>query len=120
MPEDLEAIEKKMRELAAQDLVYERQMWPRDEAKAFFAGRGEPLKVQLIDEKTEGQAEVSCYTIKDRETFIDFCVGPHVPIDRPAEGVQAAEHLERLLEGRRAATSRCSGSTAPRSSPTRS
>ncbi|MGE3958769.1 MAG: threonine--tRNA ligase [Vicinamibacterales bacterium] len=79
VPEDLEAIEDKMRELASQDLVYERQMWPREEAKAFFAGRGEPLKVQLIDEKTEGQAEVSCYTIKDKDTFIDFCVGPHVP-----------------------------------------
>jgi threonyl-tRNA synthetase len=68
-----------MHELADQDLVYERQMWPRNEAKAFFAGRGEPLKVQLIDEKTEGQSEVSCYTIKDKDTFIDFCVGPHVP-----------------------------------------
>src|SRR5690349_7724960 len=79
VPEDLEAIEKKMRELADQDLVYERQMWPREEAKAFFEGRGEPLKVQLIDEKTQGQSEVSCYTIKDKETFIDFCVGPHVP-----------------------------------------
>lgn len=79
VPEDLDAIEQKMRELAAQDLIYERQMWPREEAKAFFAQRGEPLKVQLIDEKTEGQPEVSCYTIKDKETFIDFCVGPHVP-----------------------------------------
>ena len=79
VPEDLEAIEAKMKELAAQDLVYERQMWPREEAKAFFAKRGEPLKVQLIDEKTEGQTEVSCYTIKDKETFVDFCVGPHVP-----------------------------------------
>src|SRR5438034_4879107 len=79
VPEDLEAIEKKMKELAAQDLVYERQMWPREKAKAFFAKRGEPLKVQLIDEKTEGQSEVSCYTIKDPDTFIDFCVGPHVP-----------------------------------------
>src|SRR3954464_11641580 len=79
VPEDLEAIELKMKELASQDLVYERQMWPRDEAKAFFAKRGEPLKVQLIDEKTEGQREVSCYTIKDKDTFIDFCVGPHVP-----------------------------------------
>src|SRR5215207_433380 len=78
-PEDLDGIEQKMKELASQDLVYERQMWPREEAKAFFARRGEPLKVQLIDEKTEGQAEVSCYTIKDKDTFIDFCVGPHVP-----------------------------------------
>src|SRR6476659_685553 len=79
VPEDLEAIEQKMRELAQQDLPYERQMWRRDEAKAFFAQRGEPLKVQLIEEKTQGQAEVSCYTIKDKETFVDFCVGPHVP-----------------------------------------
>jgi threonyl-tRNA synthetase len=79
VPEDLEAIESKMRELADQDLIFERQMWPREEAKRFFAARGEPLKVQLIDEKTEGQSEVSCYTIKDKETFVDFCVGPHVP-----------------------------------------
>jgi threonyl-tRNA synthetase len=79
VPEDLEAIEAKMRDLATQDLVYERQMWPREEAKQFFASRGEPLKVQLIEEKTAGQAQVSCYTIKDKETFIDFCVGPHVP-----------------------------------------
>jgi threonyl-tRNA synthetase len=79
VPEDLEAIENKMRELAQQDLVYERQLWPRDEARAFFAGRGEALKVQLIDEKTEGQTDVSCYTIKDKDTFIDFCLGPHVP-----------------------------------------
>jgi threonyl-tRNA synthetase len=79
VPEDLEAIERKMKELASQDLPYERQMWPRERAKAFFAGRGEPLKVQLIEEKTNGQPTVSCYTIKDPETFVDFCVGPHVP-----------------------------------------
>jgi len=79
VPEDLEAIENKMREFADQDLIFERQMWPREEAKRFFASRGEPLKVQLIEEKTAGQSEVSCYTIKDKETFVDFCVGPHVP-----------------------------------------
>ena len=79
VPEDLDAIEKKMRELADQDLPYERQLWPREEAKQFFGSRGEPLKVQLIEEKTEGQRDVSCYTINDRDTFVDFCVGPHVP-----------------------------------------
>ncbi|MCC7031955.1 MAG: threonine--tRNA ligase [Acidobacteria bacterium] len=79
VPEDLEAIEAKMRELAAGDFRYERQMWPRDEAIDFFRKRGEPLKVQLIEEKTAGQSHVSCYTIKDRDTFVDFCVGPHVP-----------------------------------------
>jgi threonyl-tRNA synthetase len=79
VPEDLEAIEKKMRDLVAQDLPYERQSWSREDALAFFAARGEPLKVQLIQEKTEGQSHVSCYLIKDRDTFVDFCVGPHVP-----------------------------------------
>ncbi len=79
VPEDLERIEQKMRELAQQDLPYAREMWPRDEAIAFFRARGEPLKVQLIQEKTDGQSHVSCYLIKDRETFVDFCVGPHVP-----------------------------------------
>ena len=61
VPEDLAAIEAKMRELAAADLPYERQLWPRDEALAFFASRGEPLKVQLIEEKTAGQSHVSVY-----------------------------------------------------------
>src|SRR5262245_12288377 len=79
VPEDLERIERKMTDLASHDLAYERQMWPREEAKTFFADRGEPLKVQLIDEKTAGQPTVSCYVIKDRDTFVDFCVGPHVP-----------------------------------------
>src|SRR5215471_14000897 len=79
VPEDLEAIEGQMRAYASQDLPYERQMWPRQEAIEFFAHRGEPLKVQLIEEKTAGQSHVSCYTIKDRDTFVDFCVGPHVP-----------------------------------------
>jgi threonyl-tRNA synthetase len=79
VPEDLAKIEAKMRELASQDLPYERQLWPRQEALDFFARKGEPLKVQLIEEKTAGQEVVSCYTIKDRDLFVDFCVGPHVP-----------------------------------------
>ena len=36
VPEDLEAIETKMKELASQDHVYERQMWPRQEAIDFL------------------------------------------------------------------------------------
>ena len=79
VPEDLEKIEAEMRRMAQADEIFEHQLWPRDEALRFFADRGEPLKVQLIEEKTEGQAEVSVYTIKDRDTFVDFCLGPHVP-----------------------------------------
>ena len=76
--EDLQAIEEKMRELASQDLQYERKMLSKEDAKSFFAERGEPLKVQLIEEK--GGPVVSCYTIQD--VFIDFCTGPHVPSTR--------------------------------------
>jgi threonyl-tRNA synthetase len=75
VPEDLEAIEAKMRELASQNLAYERKMLSKEEAKQYFADRGEPLKVQLIEE--QGGPVVSCYTIED--AFIDFCTGPHVP-----------------------------------------
>jgi len=41
VPEDLEAIEKKMREFASRDLKYERRMLPKAEATAYFAARGE-------------------------------------------------------------------------------
>ena len=75
IPEDLEAIEAKMREIASQNLVFARKMLSKEEAKQYFADRGEPLKVQLIDEK--GGPVVSCYTIED--VFMDFCTGPHVP-----------------------------------------
>src|SRR4249920_1986185 len=98
-PEDLDAIERKMKELASQDLIYERQLWPREEAKAFFAKRGEPLKVQLIDEKTGGQAEVSCYTIKDKDTFIDFCVGPHVPSTGKLKAFKLLSHSNAYWKG---------------------
>ncbi|HUF47866.1 MAG TPA: threonine--tRNA ligase [Vicinamibacterales bacterium] len=79
VPEDLEKIEARMKVLASENLPYERQLWPREEAIRFFTARGEPLKVQLIEEKAGHQSHVSCYTIKDREMFVDFCVGPHVP-----------------------------------------
>jgi threonyl-tRNA synthetase len=75
VPEDLAAIEAKMREIARSDLPYERRMMPKAEAMRLFGDRGEPLKVQLIDEK--GGPVVSCYTIAD--LFVDFCLGPHVP-----------------------------------------
>ena len=75
VPEDLVAIEQKMKELASRNLRYERKMLSKEDAKAYFDERGEPLKVQLIEEK--GGPVVSCYTIDD--VFTDFCTGPHVP-----------------------------------------
>ena len=84
-------------------------MWPREEAKAFFAKRGEPLKVQLIDEKTEGQAEVSCYTIKDKRHLHRLLRRSARAVDRQAEGVQAAVDIRTPTGRATRATSRCSG-----------
>jgi len=119
VPEDIEAIENKIEGARAAGPAYERQIWPRDEAKSFFATRGELLKVAADRRETEGQKDVSVYTIKDKETFVDFCVGPHVPSTGKLEGVQAAS-ARRTRTGRATRrTRRCSASTGPRSSPTR-
>lgn len=75
VPADLEAIEAKMREIAGENRPYERKMMSKEEAKQYFVDRGEPLKVQLIEEK--GGPVVSCYTIDG--VYMDFCTGPHVP-----------------------------------------
>ncbi len=75
VPEDLAAIEARMRDLVRQDLPFTREMLPRDEAKARFAAKSEPLKAELIEEK--GGPVVSCYSID--EVFTDFCTGPHIP-----------------------------------------
>jgi threonyl-tRNA synthetase len=57
-------------------------MWPRDEAKQFFAGQGRAAQGAADRGEDRGAAEVSCYTIKDRDTFVDFCVGPARAVDR--------------------------------------
>jgi threonyl-tRNA synthetase len=55
--------------------------------------------VQLIDEKTAGQPTSPVYTIKDRDTFVDFCVGPHVPSTNRLKAFKLTSTLERLLKG---------------------
>ena len=73
-PEDLAAIEKKMRELSQQDISIQKRILPKKEALRLFKERGQELKVELIKEK--GDKEVTCY---EQGSFIDFCLGPHVP-----------------------------------------
>ncbi len=72
-PEDLAAIEKKMRELSQQDIPIQKRILPKKEALRLFKERGQELKVELIQEK--GDKEVTCY---EQGSFIDFCLGPHV------------------------------------------
>jgi len=72
-PEDLERIEKRMWEIQARDLPYERKYTEKNEGLKLYADQ--PMKVELI---TERASDVfSEYTLGPN--FIDFCRGPHVP-----------------------------------------
>jgi len=73
-PEDLEAIEMKMKEIVQRDVPIERIILSKEEALKLFKDEGQELKVELIQEK--GEDKVSNYR---QEDFIDFCRGPHVP-----------------------------------------
>jgi threonyl-tRNA synthetase len=72
-PEDLERIEKRMWEIQARDLPYERKYTPKAEGLKLYADQ--PMKVELINERA-GDI-FSEYTLGPN--FIDFCRGPHVP-----------------------------------------
>lgn len=72
-PEDLSAIEKRMKELSQQDIPIQKRVLPKKEALRLFKEQGQELKVELIKEK--GDKEVTCY---EQGSFIDFCLGPHV------------------------------------------
>jgi threonyl-tRNA synthetase len=74
-PEDLEAIEKKMAELARKDEVVTREEWKRDDAVAFFNDIGEKYKAEIIASIPSNET-ISLYREGD---FIDLCRGPHVP-----------------------------------------
>ena len=74
-PDDLLAIEKKMEELAAQNMEVQRSELPRDEAILFFRSLGEDYKAEIIESIPAGET-LSLYTQGD---FTDLCRGPHVP-----------------------------------------
>ncbi|MDH3529547.1 MAG: threonine--tRNA ligase, partial [Acidobacteriota bacterium] len=74
--DDLPKIEKRMVQMAKQNLKYRREIVGKSKILDVFKERDEPLKCELIDEKVEGEA--SLYYI-DGSPFIDFCLGPHVP-----------------------------------------
>ncbi|MGH8643532.1 MAG: threonine--tRNA ligase [Gammaproteobacteria bacterium] len=74
-PDDLEAIEAKMHELAKQDFPVRRMLMARHEAVAFFRRLGEEYKAEIIQAIPESE-EISLYAQGD---FMDLCRGPHVP-----------------------------------------
>ncbi len=74
-PEDLEKIERRMEELAANDMPVQRVVMSREGAIEHFRNLGENYKVQIIQELPQGE-EISLYT---QGAWGDLCRGPHVP-----------------------------------------
>ena len=73
-PEDLPVIEKKMREIIQRNDKFTKEEWSRDEAKEFFASKGESYKVELVDAIPEGES----LKIYKQGEWLDLCRGPHM------------------------------------------
>ena len=74
-PEDLARIEERMRAIVRRDEPITREVWDREDARAFFAGIGERYKAEYIGEIPAGE-EISLYR---QGGFVDLCAGPHLP-----------------------------------------
>ncbi|EGZ46410.1 threonine--tRNA ligase [Neisseria wadsworthii] len=77
-PDDVEAIETRMKQLIAQDYDVIKVMTPRAEAVKTFEGRGEEYKLRLI----EDMPEVEAMGLYHHQEYVDMCRGPHVPNTR--------------------------------------
>ncbi len=74
-PDDLKAIDARMRELVKANIPIERSTMGRDEAATYFRGIGEEYKAEIIEDIPADQT-LSLYRQGD---FTDLCRGPHVP-----------------------------------------
>ena len=70
----LEELEAEMRKICKEKLKLERFELPREEAIKFMEEKGEPYKVELINDLPE-DAVISFYR---QGEFVDLCAGPHV------------------------------------------
>ncbi len=73
-PEDFPAIEARMREIVAANAPFSREVWPREQAIAFFEARGERFKAELIRDLPESEP-ISIYR---QGEWLDLCRGPHM------------------------------------------
>ncbi len=79
--EDLEKIEAEMKKIVKEDLKLERSSKSREEAVAYFKEKGEPYKVELVEDLPEGE-EISFYS---QGEFTDLCAGPHSMSTKPVK-----------------------------------
>lgn len=77
-PEDMAAIEARMKELIAQDYDVVKKMTPRAEVIEVFKSRGEDYKLRLVEDMPDEQAMGLYY----HQEYVDMCRGPHVPNTR--------------------------------------
>ena len=77
-PEDMAAIQQRMRELIDKDYDVIKKMTPRAEVIELFKSRGEDYKLRLIDDMPDEKA-MGLYF---HEEYVDMCRGPHVPNTR--------------------------------------
>ena len=75
-PEDLEALEAKMRELAQNDIPYSQEFLPREMGLKSFQTEGDFMKCHFIEQFTKPDEMISIYRTGK---FQDFCRGPHIP-----------------------------------------
>ena len=73
-PEDLEKLEGEMTKIVKENLPVKPFVLPRDEAIKFMEEKGEPYKVELIEDLPEEET-ISFYT---QGEFTDLCAGPHI------------------------------------------
>ena len=83
VPEDLEKIEERMKEIIKRDLPIIRKDLPKSEAYEFFSRIGEGFKKEILDDISE--ETVSIYS---QGEFMDLCEGPHVPSTRYLKSVK--------------------------------
>ena len=74
-PEDLEKIEKRMRQIVERNEEIVRTEMPRDEAVDFFRNQGEEYKAEIITSIPSNEP----ITLYKQGDFIDLCRGPHLP-----------------------------------------
>ena len=77
-PEDMKAIEERMKQLINQDYDVIKKMLPRAEVIEIFKQRGEDYKLRLVDDMPEVN-EMGMYF---HQEYVDMCRGPHVPNTR--------------------------------------
>jgi len=71
-PEDLEAFERKMADVAAADQMFERRQVSKSEARTLF--NDDPLKLERLEEFDDDEV----ITVYENGPFLDLCKGPHI------------------------------------------